>query len=75
MLSGRWFFFFFTFKKPSSPSESDLGTPESNPAFQTKGKSRVLYRLELEHWILSHMQIILSLGIRNISKHISVNTL
>lgn len=45
------------------------------PLFKTKGKSHMLYRPELEQWILSHMQIILSPGIRNTSKHISVNTL
>lgn len=44
------------------------------PAFTTDGKSHVFYRPKLEHRILSHMQIILSPGIRNTSEHVSVNT-
>lgn len=43
-------------------------------AFKTKGKSHVLYRPKLEYWILSHMQIILSPGIKSTSKHVPINT-
>lgn len=70
---------FLLSSSPKASAKVILVSQKLIPAFKTKGEnhglSSVSCRPKLAHWILSHMQIIPSPGIRNTIKCISLNTL